>query len=70
MSKALIFYKIVFTLTDVAIGAPFEDNGAVYVYHGSADGINPTYKQVRVLLTPVWSCQSCGSFSLGERGTN
>ncbi|XP_078376333.1 integrin alpha-4-like isoform X2 [Oculina patagonica] len=30
---------------DVAIGAPFEENGAVYVYHGSKDGINPTYKQ-------------------------
>ena len=45
-------------MTDVAIGAPFEDNGAVYVYHGSADGINPTYKQVRVLLTPVWSAKA------------
>jgi len=32
-------------LTDIAIGAPFEDNGAVYVYHGSKEGINPAYKQ-------------------------
>lgn len=30
---------------DVAVGAPFEGNGAVYVYHGSRSGINPTYKQ-------------------------
>jgi len=30
---------------DIAIGAPFEDNGAVYVYHGSKEGINPAYKQ-------------------------
>lgn len=30
---------------DVAIGAPFEDNGAVYIYHGAKDGINPAYKQ-------------------------
>lgn len=30
---------------DVAISAPFEDNGAVYIYHGSSNGINLTYKQ-------------------------
>jgi len=40
-------------LTDIAIGAPFEDNGAVYVYHGSKEGINLAYKQVRAQLTPV-----------------
>ena len=48
--QSIYFCKILFWLTDVAIGAPFEDNGAVYVYHGSNDGINPTYKQVRVQL--------------------
>ncbi|KAJ7390000.1 integrin [Desmophyllum pertusum] len=30
---------------DVAIGAPFEGDGVVYVYHGSENGINPSYKQ-------------------------
>ncbi|XP_078618178.1 uncharacterized protein LOC144885881 isoform X3 [Branchiostoma floridae x Branchiostoma japonicum] len=32
---------------DVAIGAPFEDDkkGAVYIYHGTKDGLNSTYSQ-------------------------
>ncbi|CAH1225018.1 ITGA4 [Branchiostoma lanceolatum] len=32
---------------DVAIGAPFEDDkkGAVYIYHGTKDGLNSTYAQ-------------------------
>lgn len=35
--------------TDVAIGAPKEDNyiGAVYIYHGDANGIVPQYSMVR-----------------------
>lgn len=34
--------------TDVAIGAPKEDNyiGAVYIYHGDANGIIPQYSMV------------------------
>ena len=44
--QVLYLWKILFCLTDVAIGAPFEDNGAVYIYHGAKDGINPAYKQV------------------------
>lgn len=34
--------------TDVAIGAPKEDNyiGAVYIYHGDANGIVPRYSMV------------------------
>ncbi|CAL9690248.1 unnamed protein product [Knipowitschia caucasica] len=33
---------------DIAVGAPFDDNGAgkVYIYHGSAQGINSTPAQV------------------------
>ncbi|XP_072300550.1 integrin alpha-6 isoform X2 [Eucyclogobius newberryi] len=33
---------------DIAVGAPFDDNGAgkVYIYHGSAQGINTTPAQV------------------------
>lgn len=35
---------------DIAVGAPFEGedgSGAVYIYRGSYNGINPNYKQVR-----------------------
>lgn len=34
--------------TDVAIGAPQEDDlkGAVYIYNGRADGITPSFSQV------------------------
>lgn len=35
---------------DIAVGAPFEGedgSGAVYLYRGSYNGINPNYKQVR-----------------------
>ena len=35
------------SLTDVAIGAPMEDgSGAVYIYHGSKNGIELPYNQV------------------------
>lgn len=36
--------------SDVAIGAPMEDDfsGAVYIYHGDADGIVPQYSMVMV----------------------
>jgi len=30
---------------DLAVGAPYEGNGAVYVFRGSARGILPTYSQ-------------------------
>ena len=42
--------NLLFRLTDVAIGAPFEGedgSGSVYIYHGSHNGINPNYKQVQ-----------------------
>jgi hypothetical protein len=28
------------------VGAPYEENGVVYVYHGSADGIKHTPAQI------------------------
>lgn len=33
---------------DLAVGAPYEGNGAIYIYLGSKDGIVPTYSQVRI----------------------
>lgn len=42
-----VYCKIVFA-TDVAIGAPQEDNlkGVIYIYNGREDGITPTFSQV------------------------
>lgn len=33
--------------TDVAIGAPYEGGGAIYIYLGSANGLVTPYSQVR-----------------------
>ena len=30
---------------DLAVGAPYEDKGAIYIFHGSARGILPAYSQ-------------------------
>jgi len=30
---------------DLAVGAPYEDKGVVYVFHGSARGVLPQYSQ-------------------------
>ena len=32
-------------LTDLLVGAPYEGSGAVYVFHGSLDGIGSQYSQ-------------------------
>ncbi|XP_020908362.1 integrin alpha pat-2 isoform X2 [Exaiptasia diaphana] len=37
---------------DVAIGAPYEDKGAVYIYHGKANGIETKYRQ-KILASQV-----------------
>jgi hypothetical protein len=42
-------FDVIFVpLTDLAVGAPYDNfqRGAVYIYHGSADGIVPKYVQV------------------------
>jgi len=33
-------------LTDIAVGAPYDGKGKVFIYHGSANGINTKPTQV------------------------
>lgn len=42
-----IYGKRTFVFSDFAVGAPYDDNGAVYIYHGTIDGIIGDYSQVR-----------------------
>lgn len=43
-----LFFCHLNSCTDVAIGAPQEDDlrGAIYIYNGRADGVSPTFSQV------------------------
>ncbi|XP_063076260.1 integrin alpha-M-like [Engraulis encrasicolus] len=43
-------------ISDVAVGAPLEDDrqGCLYIFNGRGDGINPTYSQ-RIVGSSVWS---------------
>lgn len=36
---------IVFRFVDIAIAAPFEDNGAVYIFHGGSGNLATKYSQ-------------------------
>ena len=51
MNQALLL--LMSTLpSDVVIGAPMEDDsGAVYIYHGSSNGIQLQYSQVQYSLS-------------------
>lgn len=39
-------------LTDVAVGAPLEEQGAVYIFNGKPGGLNPQPSQVRYPACP------------------
>lgn len=39
-------------LTDVAVGAPLEEQGAVYIFNGQPGGLNPQPSQVRYPACP------------------
>jgi hypothetical protein len=35
-----------FSFADIAVGAPYEGNGTVYIYHGSVDGVKHEPTQI------------------------
>lgn len=42
--------------TDIAVGAPYDGNGKVFIYHGSANGVNtkPTQVTRQPGFLPLW----------------
>jgi hypothetical protein len=48
---------------DIAVGAPYDGNGAVYIYLGSAQGLIPEPSQVSI---PVNNARVCGSLKCVE----
>jgi hypothetical protein len=50
----LFIYLFIFFVSDIAVGAPYEGNGAVYIYHGHKTGIlfDPVQKIFAEKLDP------------------
>uniref|UniRef100_A0A8C1YP34 Integrin subunit alpha 6 n=1 Tax=Cyprinus carpio TaxID=7962 RepID=A0A8C1YP34_CYPCA len=53
---------------DIAVGAPYADSGfgSVYIYHGSADGINTTPAQVRHSPLSMFGYSLAGNMDLDQ----
>jgi hypothetical protein len=46
MPAALRIVLKLFSFADIAVGAPYEGSGVVYIYHGSVDGVKHEPKQI------------------------
>ncbi|XP_063115356.1 integrin alpha-6 isoform X1 [Cavia porcellus] len=49
---------------DIAVGAPYDDMGKVFIYHGSANGINTKPTQVLEGTTPSFGYSIAGNMDL------
>ena len=55
--------------SDLAVGAPFEGNGAIYIFRGSPDGIREKYSQ-RIAASDLLSARPLESFGYSISGGN
>ncbi len=53
--------------TDLAVGAPYEGTGAVYIFRGSAKGIHKMHSQ-RIAATDLLSARPLASFGASLSG--
>lgn len=51
--------------TDIAVGAPYDDLGKVFIYHGSPSGINTKPTQVSRSLAMIFSAFCLVAYYIG-----